>query len=115
MKDVLVGTDRPGKVRVIHAAAESIAGWTADRAVGRPRGEICQIDCKAKGQAKAENRLPSRATRDSPPVATESRAEAVHGTKGGFERIQVRFSPRRRNVVTWPKHPDTPGPPPDAA
>lgn len=112
MKDVLIATDRDEKVRAIHAAAEVITGWTADASVSRPLGELCQIDHKPKGPSKAANRL---RTHDRPPVPLEGCAEAVCDTEGGLEGIQVHFSPRRRNVVTWPKHSETPGPHLDAA
>ncbi len=107
MKNALIMTDRDGKVRVINAAAEAITGWTADAA-----GEIFRIDSEVNGRATTENRL---RTRNQGSVPIEGRAEAVCDAEGGLQGIRVHFSPRRRNVVTWPKHLGAPGPHPDAA
>ena len=72
-----------------------------------------------EGKVRVINAAAEASTGWAPdPLARRPLAEVFQiDTKARVQtkRIQVHFPLRRRNVVTWPKHRETPGPHPDAA
>ena len=52
--DAVIGTDAQGRVTLLNQVAESLTGWPADEALGRPLGEVFRI-ISADTRQPAEN------------------------------------------------------------
>ena len=85
--DGVIATDQMGKVSFMNRAAESLTGWTQERAVGSPLKQVFVIQHEETGET-AENFL-SQALRESRMVGLESYAWL---TSRENRRIPIRHS-----------------------
>ncbi len=112
MNDAMIRTDKDGKIQLMNDAAESLTGWPAEAATGRPLAEVFRID----GRAEAPHRLGrTLMTRDDRAVEIEGRAEGIRDAAGALREICVHFSRRDATPITTPRRRSFTDPPLDAA